>query len=342
MARRHKRKSRRAGRMRIYLSVAAVLLIFVIGTVGARFLESWTAVEVENAGQQMTAHTNEESTAQVFMNNQWYQKKNVETLLVMGIDNYGAITGSSSYNNTNQADFLVLFVRDTDTGESKAIHLNRDTMTDITMLGVTGEAVGVQHAQLALAYNYGRGENDSSRNTANAVENLLYGMKVDHYITVTMKAVPIMNDWAGGVEVEISDDFSAVDEALVQGETIRLQGDQALTFVRTRLGMGDSTNINRMERQRKYASAWVDQAQMKLRDTEAVAQLVLKLSDYHYSDCTADEMAEFANELSETPSVEIYELPGEATQGEHYIEYYVDEAALQQLVLEVFFEEVLE
>lgn len=336
MARRHKKNTRK-NRIRTILSTLLIVLVLLAGASAAWFAEFFMNETVENAGRQMTAHTNDGSAAQVFMNGQWYSQRNMETLLVMGIDESGSIGGSDSYNNSNQTDFLMLFVRDAQTGESSAIHLNRDTMTDITMLGVTGEATGTRYAQLALAYNYGQGGHDSSKNTAKAVSRLLYGMNIDHYIAVTMDAVPVMNDWAGGVEVEVLDDFTGVNEALVLGKKVTLSGEQALAYVRTRKGLEDSSNINRMERQRQYASAWVEKAQAKLKDSDAVAQLVTDMSDLHYSDCTAQELADFADMLDQNTSIPIYELPGEAVKGEQYMEFYADDAGIQKLVLDIFY-----
>ncbi len=340
MTKRYKRRKNGAKPTRVYASAALVVLVLLLGVVAAQLMESRMAVEVRNAGEQLTSHINEESTAQVFMNGQWHEKRNVETLLVMGIDNFGTVASSGSYNNTNQADFLVLFVHDVDSGENAAIHLNRDTMTDITVLGVTGEAAGTRRAQLALAYNYGRGENDSSRNTANAVSRLLYGVEVDHYITVTMTAVPILNDWVGGVAVEVLDDFTDIDNTLVLGEEITLKGEQALTYVRIRSGLDDSSNLNRMKRQRQYASQWIKAAQPYLNNGEAIKELVVQMSDCHYSDCTVDELIHFAEIMSADLNVAIHELAGESLKGEMYMEYYVDDNTVQQLVLELFYKPV--
>ena len=322
------------------LAILLLGLILVAGVVGAQWVEKNLHAPLDNAGEQMTAYTAVQDKAQVFMNGQWYAQRNVETMLVIGIDETGPLKSSGAYNNTNQADFIVLFIRYTDTGESAAIHVNRDVMTDITVLGVTGEKVGTQHAQLALAFNYGHGMHDSSRNTADAVTRLLYGMNVNYYVTVTMDAVAILNDWAGGVTVEILDDFTSVDGAMTLGSEVTLTGEQALAYVRTRKGLDDSTNINRMERQRQYASAWAHQAQNKLKSTEEVASLVVQLSDYHDSDCPADKLAEFAGVLGKNPDLPVYELPGEAVQGEEYMEFYADEEELQQLVLELFYQPV--
>lgn len=315
----------------ITLAAAAVILLAVY------FWEEMNAVEVPDAGQQMTS-TSEYSAAegaQVFMNGCWYGPRKVETMLLIGIDDFGGVVESRSYNNSTQADFLALYVHDTATGRGSVIHLNRDTMTDITVLGVTGQNAGTRRAQLALAYNYGSGGAVSSLNTVDAVSRLLYGVKIDHYLTVTMDAIPLINDWAGGVTLTVQDDFPG--GGLVKGEKVTLMGEQALTYVRTRYGMDDSSNLQRMTRQRQYASEWFKTAQSRLSDRNAVAELVFSLSNYHHSDCSADKLNDFAQMLGQNETIEIFELPGEAVVGTQFMEYYVDDERIQQLVLELFY-----
>lgn len=324
----------------IHRSITAVIvlgLILAAGVVGARWFETKTAVPLEDAGKQLTSHTSAMNTAQIFVDGKWYAQRNVETLLLMGIDDYNGLVVSDSYNNNHQTDYLVLFIRDRDTGRATAIHLNRDVMTQIPTLGVTGEATGMRYAQLALAYNYGAGDHISSQNVVNAVEYLFYGMQVDHYITITMDAVPIINDWAGGVTVEVLDDFSGIDETLVKGELVKLVGDQALTYVRARQGLDNSSNLKRMERQRQYTGEWIKSAKDKLDNTTSVAELVLKLENCYRSNCTTDELQSFAEALSANPSLPTYTLKGVAVQGDVYMEYHVNEEALQQVILDLFY-----
>ena len=86
-------------------------------------------------------------------------------------------------------------------------------MTQIRILGVTGEPAGTFTGQLALAHTYGSGEEDSCENTVLAVSNLLYGMEIDHYVSLTMDGVALLNDLVGGVTVEVLDDFSGIDDS---------------------------------------------------------------------------------------------------------------------------------
>lgn len=331
-------KRRRRKQLTKLLVAGAVILVLAAGAMLAvHYWEKQTAMEVPDAGQQVTSISEYSAAegAQVFMNGRWHALRKVETMLLIGIDDFGGVAESGSYNNSSQADFLALYVHDTETGRGSVIHLNRDTMTDITVLGVTGQNAGTRRAQLALAYNYGSGGAVSSKNTVDAVSRLLYGVEIDHYLTVTMDAIPVINDWAGGVTLTVQDDFPGSE--LVKGEEATLMGQQALTYVRTRYGMDDSSNLQRMTRQRQYASEWFKTAKPLLGDRNAVAELVFSLSDYHHSDCPADKLNDFAQMLGQNETIEIHELPGEAVVGTQFMEYYVDDESIQQLVLELFY-----
>ena len=141
----------------------------------------------------------------------WYvPNENLEVILLIGVDKYESQTETESYNNNQQADFLMLFLMDEEAETCTAVHLNRDTMTEITVLGVRGENAGTITGQIALAHTYGDGEQKSCRNTVDAVSNMLYGIEIDHYMAVTMDAVPLINDLAGGVTLTVLNDMTSV------------------------------------------------------------------------------------------------------------------------------------
>jgi LCP family protein required for cell wall assembly len=223
------------------------------------------------------------------------------------------------------------------------IQLNRDTMTQIQILGVTGEPAGTFTGQLALAHTYGSGEEDSCENTVLAVSNLLYGMEIDHYVSLTMDGVALLNDLVGGVTVEVLDDFSGIDDSLVQGETVTLQGQQALTYVRSRGGLEDSSNLRRMERQRQYLSALQQQLKAAVQQEDGFTlDALLQLNEYMVSDCTVNQLSDLGDSLAAYQVSDILTTPGDAQEGEEFMEFTVGEAALQQLVMDVFYEPVEE
>lgn len=326
--------------MRLLKRCGVLAAIFVVGAGIGFGVEKLFPPEIEYADERLTVYDAVDAEPSICVDGQWYAERDIESLLVIGIDDLGEIAGADSYNNGSQADFLALLIRDRDTNETASIHLNRDTMTDVPILGVTGEHAGSRHEQLALAYYYGQGEEDSCENTAQAVSNLLYGINVEHYIAVTMDAVPILNDWAGGVRLEVLEDMTSVNPDLVKGREALLWGEDALDYVQARSSLEDSSNLNRMERQRQYASAWFDKAEPLFHDYQEMAELMQDLEGYYYSDCSLEQLKDLAENFSERPPETVYELEGEAAVQSVYMEYHVDEEALQELVLKLFYKPV--
>lgn len=275
-----------------------------------------------------------------YYNGAWYARRELETALVMGVDKYAADTETDSYVNQEQADFLLLLVLDRNAGVCTALPLNRDTMTEITALGLAGERTGSFTGQLALAHTYGSGGLDSAHNEGRAVSTLLYGTEIDHVMAFTMDAVPVLTDAVGGVPVVVEDDFSAMTDQLPMGQEVTLRGDLALTFVRGRGSMGgEKTNLNRMARQNAYLQGLYRQLQGAAQDEGFLTQLLLELSPYLDTDCTAAQL----NDLYQTvvqDRLEVLDAPaGEAVEGSEFMEFYVDEDALRQTVIDLFYEQ---
>ncbi|MBR7132406.1 MAG: LCP family protein [Clostridia bacterium] len=265
-------------------------------------------------------------------------KDNIETFLVLGLDKFEGTFTSDSYNNDRQADFLVLFVFDNSSKKCTAVHINRDTMADMSVLGVAGEKVNEVTKQIALAHTYGNGKEVSCRNTADAVSELLLGIKVNHYISLTMDSVPILNDLVGGVEVTVLDDFTGIDSVLVKGESVTLKGEHALNYVRTRYGLEDSSNSTRMERQKQYMQALYSQMTSCIEnDDEFIVNAASKLGNYIVSDRSVTQLQEIAKKFTTYEFNEISSIEGESVMGEKFIEFYPDEASLKKIVVDLFY-----
>lgn len=264
--------------------------------------------------------------------------KNIETVLVMGLDKFAEDIDTSSYNNDQQADFLMLFVLDNQNKTCKALHINRDTMVEMNILGIAGQEVGTTKQQLALAHTYGNGQNVSCRNTAKAVSNLLQGININHYVSVTMDAVPVFNDLVGGVTVEVLDDFTGIDDTLVKGEKVTLMGEHALVYVRNRYGMEDSTNSHRMIRQKQYIEELYRLTREKTDEDENFVLTAWKeLSEYAVSDCYEQDLLEIYEKVSGYEFLGTVQIEGESVVGERFMEFYPDEEKLNDLVMELFY-----
>ncbi len=271
---------------------------------------------------------------------EYVKKDNIETFLVLGLDKFEGESTADSYNNDKQADFLALFVFDNEAKKGTVIHINRDTMTDINVLGVSGSKVGTVYKQIALSHTFGNGKEVSCRNAANAVSGLLLGSKVDHFISVTMDSVSVLNDLVDGVPVEVLDDFTGIDDTLVKGETVRLLGNQALTYVRTRRGLSDSSNVNRMKRQKQYIESLINELKRSINeDDEFVIEASLKMADYIVCDRSVTQLQDLARKINTYEFVDNSGITGEEKVGKEFIEFYANSDSITKLVVEWFYEE---
>ena len=317
-----------------YLRIIAIILALIsVASIALFALDMWErkqAVSIEE-------ETLNESIS--YNGKEYVLKDDVETMLVLGLDTTDSQI-SNSYNNDKQADFLMLFVIDNANKTCSAIQINRDTMADIDVLGVAGDKVGTVKKQIALAHTYGNGSEVSCRNTAEAVSRVLMNVDIDHFMSVTMEAVPALNDLVGGVSVEVLEDFSSIDASLVKGQTINLTGEQAMTYIRSREGMETPTHANRLVRQKQYLDALFQKGQQCAKENEGfIAKATMKISEYMISDCTANKLESFLNKISSYTINKVEDIEGEYKQGETFMEYYPNSDAVLNLVVDTFYEE---
>lgn len=315
------------------------LLVFACVVLGVFFWESKQKQEAMLVQAEIDEPARKRREGWVERDGVWYApKQDQETMLLIGMDKMDPLEASESYNNNAQSDFLLLAIFDNTKETTTLLHINRDTMAQIPVLGVTGQPAGSITGQLALAHTYGSGLQDSCVNTVNAVSDFLYGIKIDHYVAMTMGAVPYINDLVGGVPVTVLDDFSGIDDSLVEGETITLKGEQALHYVRIRSGLEDSSNLNRMKRQQQYLESMAKQIGKLDENFSVSPQQISTISKYIISDCSIDTLSRMAEQFVDYPLQEMQDIQGEAIVGEEYMEFYADEAALQEQILDLFYE----
>ena len=316
----------------IKIIVALVSLTLLVGS-GLLILHEW-----EKSRNTFPEHSFGDTTV-VYDDKEYTLKNNVETFLVIGLDKFDGEASADSYNNDKQADFLMLFVFDNEKKQCSAIQINRDTITDVNVLGLNGNKVDTQKKQIALAHTHGNGKDVSCRNTAESVSSVLLGMKVNHYVSATMDTVVKLNDLVGGVEVMVNDDFTGIDDTLIKGEKVLLTGEHALKFVRTRQGLEDDTNSTRMLRQQEYINGLYDKfSECVENDDEFIITASLELSDHIISDRSVTQLQTLAQKFDDYEFLGIKSIEGESVKGEQFMEFYPDEEFVRKMVIELFYE----
>ncbi|MFE9676450.1 LCP family protein [Streptomyces sp. NPDC006259] len=86
------------------------------------------------------------------------------------------------------------------------------------------------------------------------------GVRMDHYLEVDFSGFEKLIDELGGVEITTTKDIKDPDSHLdLKAGTHTLDGAQALGLVRTRHGVGDGSDLGRIQLQQAFVKALVDQ-----------------------------------------------------------------------------------
>ena len=311
----------------------AVILILVLVMLysGLQILES--TVLYHGQGQEPTVDSKTITVDGV----QYFPRQDITVVLLMGIDRYGPVEDSGFYTNTGAADVDMLVILDETQQKIDLLYLNRDTMLTMPVLGIGGRPAGTYYGQLALAHTYGSGLHDSCENTRQAISDLLCGVKIDYYVSLNMDAIAILNDAVGGVTVEVTEDFSAVDSSITMGK-VTLMGQQAINYVRTRKDVGDQLNLTRIERQKDYIRGFTEALKAKQgSNSDFVLSVYEQVAPYMVTDCSATVFHSLVSRYATYEIGRILSPEGENVMGETYFEFYADQDSVLQLTLDLFY-----
>lgn len=255
-----------------------------------------------------------------------------ETYLFLGTDGSGHESANREEYVGNMADFLMLAVINRKEQTYALLQLNRDTMTEIDLIGKDGEGMATANMQLCTAHWYGGTEKESSENTVNAVSKLLGGLTIDGYYTLNMENISRLNHAAGGVTVTIKNDLTSLDPSMKQGETITLTDEQAYRFVRGRMGVEDGENTSRMERQKQYLEAFLTKIKENMQeDPQTALDVYDEMADVSVTNISGGTITDILTEMHTAENRGIFQIEGESRTGEHlddgleHAEFYLNE-----------------
>lgn len=319
----------RSGKMKVMFICTALVLVLVILYSGLQVLESTVFYNEPEESVGETRWIVRDGVS-------YYPRQDIVTMLLMGIDREGAVMGDET-DKGHTADMVALLIFDEKAEKCEILLLNRDSMVMMDALNDQGQKEGRYYSQLALSHAYGSGREDSCENVRNTVSELLYGITIDHYVSMSMGGISVLNDAVGGVTVQVTEDFSAIDPSIDMGE-VTLHGQQAVNFIRSRRGLGDQLNLSRMERHKSYFEGLANILRQKLEDSSTFAMsLYNEMAPYLVTDCSMNVLTGMLERYADYELVEIMFTVGENIKGEKYMEYHLDEEKLDEQILSLFY-----
>lgn len=268
----------------------------------------------------------------------YQMKPNLTTILLIGYDKNDD-TPTVGFRQGGQSDFLLLLVIDNKAKTVRQLHIERDSITNVVTLGVTGNEVGTRLMQICLSHGFGATPEDNCGYTVQAVRNLLQGVPVDLYVAMDIRGIDIFNDALGGVTVTIEDDFSAYDPTMEMGSTMTLRGHQAEIFVRSRKEVGVGTNESRMRRQQMFMHSASELLRQRLKENISFAdELLDRLDGVMNTNMTRGRLINEVNRAYTYDILPVETLTGEYKLGDDgFMEFHVDEKSIIAWVIQAFY-----
>ena len=327
----------------VILSIIVILLaaFFIITGIGKSKLSKSVNEDVE----MMDNNGNEVTDRIVDYNGKKYKyNDNLINILFMGIDVKGELEKHTELGKSGQADSIFLCSIDTSNGAMNIISIPRDTMTDVNVYSGKEGFVGTKKLQVCLAYGYGDGREVSSENTTMSVSRLMYGVPINSYVSISLAAIPILNDAVGGVTVTIPEEYTAYDKSVTAGQTVTLMGQKAEFFVRARDSeSGDMTaNTYRIERQKTYLLGFISKFFSETKkDISLPLTMYGAIGDYVCTDLDTTQIAYLSTQVIKNgfSGYEIKSIPYEIKMGE-YAEYHAKNQELFDMIIDLFYEPV--
>ncbi|WP_420033987.1 LCP family protein [Streptomyces sp. cg28] len=175
-----------------------------------------------------------------------------QNLLLIGSDSRAGDNGKYGHNDgTQRSDTTILLHVAADRKSATAVSFPRDLMVDVP---ACHKSDGSQIEPMFAMFNYAF-EVGGSACTIRTVEKMT-GVRVDHHMVVDFQGFKNMVDAVDGVEVCLDKPIDDKDAHLkLAAGRQRLDGEQALGYVRARKTLGNGSDTDRMDRQQRFLGA---------------------------------------------------------------------------------------
>ena len=290
---------------------------------------------------------NEDGTV-TYLGETWKRNTYMHAILCLGVDQHANMATVQVGERTGTSDGMFLIAQDTAHDLIKVVMIPRDSMLEMELMnGDWSTYYGFSH--IKFAFSNGDRRESSAESSVKAVEDLLCGLEIDHYIAGDLGLLAEVNDLVGGVTVTIpSSELTKVNPDWTQGTEVTLHGDEAERFIRYRDTSIVGTALERMNQHKAYITGFYKAIKVSSqKDSSLVIKLCDTVEDSIVSDMSKGEYERLALDglkCGFNTDSDILSLPGEMTFGEEDGEildqFYIDYEQTIPILLDLFYRKV--
>ena len=332
----------RQKKKRVFISM--LLCLVAAAVVGGVI---WSDQKKQNSWQVTAGNTHNvgSSYRNIVYKGEKYQYNNrITSILYAGVDSSGKMEEALQYGEKARADSIALVVMDEKNHKMTILSINRDTMTKIRKYTMNGNDKGLYTTHIGYAYSNGDGGKVSCENLCEAVSLLLSDIPVKRYVVTNQDSMPYINNLADKITLTVpNDDLADKYPEMTQGAEITLDDSNIHDFLQYRDTSERFSNEGRMERQKAYVTAYVNKLKsMDEKELENAWDSLDDMKDYIQTSITRNQYLELIKTLrkAEFTQDSFITLQGTDQEGELHDEFYVDEEALMETVIGLFYEKV--
>ncbi|RSS60797.1 LytR family transcriptional regulator [Streptomyces sp. WAC07061] len=221
-----------------------------------------------------------------------FKKDQPINILVIGTDKRSG-KGNEGYGDAESvghADTTILFHVSKDRTNATALSIPRDLITDIPACptkqpnGSVKDIAGTKGTR----FNNSLGQEGRDPGCTMRTVKQLTGIEVDNFMMVDFNAVKNLSTAVGGVPVCVEKDVNDRDSKLnLKAGEHRLQGEQALAFVRTRHAFGNESDLDRIKTQQQFLGSMM--REMKSKETLTSPKKFVSLAEAATKSLTVDQ-----------------------------------------------------
>lgn len=269
----------------------------------------------------------------VYKGNRYHRNKDISTVLFLGVDHADGLDDDIYLGRGGRSDTIYVFLLNKKEKTTTLLSISRDTMTEVDVYNPEGRYYYSGVMQVTMQYAYGNSDKNSSELAEKTISELLYDLDFDAYLSVNLDAIGDVIDMLGGLTITMPEDYSYIDPRYTKGATLTLNSWEVEWLLRYR----DITQLESNEVRMKRQTMLIETALEELKNRGVLSMISDILAVAKKNITTNAGLGTIKNLASYQLAEDRYSVPGENRAGEIHAEFYVDEPALMDLLVKLFY-----